>query len=503
MQRSHLVAAFCLLLTTPLVAIAAFSDVPPGSPDAAAISFVEQAGIMTGNPDGTFVPQRTLNRAELAKIITYSAPKADCPSAVFRDVPTSAWYAGHVCAAVQGGVIDGYPDGTFRPANTVIFSEAAKMIVSRFAGAKPPKAAPGAAWYRPYVDSLKAAGAIPANIRSYNQELRRAEVAEMIYHLLGGVTPPPLPGQGGASSSSAVGTANSSSTGVSDSTKDYTVADLRAMSYPGSQITVEQDLGVSGNAHVSIISYRSEGLKIYAEMAVPTSSKPADGYPVIIMNHGSAKDPKTYNGLNYLKDVVSSATAAGYMVLKPDYRGYGKSEGNAVPIEHVEDYGAVYAIDVMNLLSSVKNVPDADSRGVVLWGHSLGATVSAWVIEVSTDPILKGAVLVAGAPPTAEEYQTKFPDRAAYYPDKLKELATLRDPANIGFINVPVQLHHGTADEYIPSSFTDGYANALTAAGKTVEKYIYDGGDHNFTNQANRSLLEQRSLAFFKTYLAK
>ena len=47
----------------------------------------------------------------------------------FSDVPADAWYADYVTGLTQLGVIDGYPDGTFKPAGTLTWAEAMKMLL--------------------------------------------------------------------------------------------------------------------------------------------------------------------------------------------------------------------------------------------------------------------------------------------------------------------------------------------------------------------------------------
>lgn len=58
-----------LFLFTPLAAHASFSDVYSGYPNEQAINYVQEQGIVQGYPDGTFRPDNTINRAEFAKIV--------------------------------------------------------------------------------------------------------------------------------------------------------------------------------------------------------------------------------------------------------------------------------------------------------------------------------------------------------------------------------------------------------------------------------------------------
>ena len=64
------------------------------------------------------------------------------------------------------------------------------------------------------------------------------------------------------------------------------IESLRQRVYPGSEIVIEQTLTSGVNYERYIASYLSEGLKIYALLTVPQGEKPADGWPVVVFNHG-------------------------------------------------------------------------------------------------------------------------------------------------------------------------------------------------------------------------
>lgn len=96
-----------------------------------------QQGIIEGYPDGTLRPHTPINRAEALKILLLTANAdrilaefgpSDLPQATFPDVPESSWFAEYVAKAQALGLIEGYPDGTFRPAQQITRAEAAKLI---------------------------------------------------------------------------------------------------------------------------------------------------------------------------------------------------------------------------------------------------------------------------------------------------------------------------------------------------------------------------------------
>lgn len=104
-----------------------------------AISTLSNLGIVDGYPDGSFRPDASITRAEFTKIAVSFFEYADenfVYDGEFSDVTGSEWYASFVAAADAFGLIEGYPDGTFLPENPIIRAEAC-TIVNRTLGRAP------------------------------------------------------------------------------------------------------------------------------------------------------------------------------------------------------------------------------------------------------------------------------------------------------------------------------------------------------------------------------
>lgn len=159
---------------------AAFSDVPSVHPNYEAIQYVQAQGIVEGYPDGTYRPDSPINRAEFTKIIMEAYYKGLAKGAhCFPDVGTE-WFAKYVCFGKNRNYIAGYPDGNFYPAHDINFVEVAKILIN----ADGVKITPDASvWYKPYVDQLTLSHAIPASITTFSQKVTRGEMAEMVYRL--------------------------------------------------------------------------------------------------------------------------------------------------------------------------------------------------------------------------------------------------------------------------------------------------------------------------------
>lgn len=91
-----------------------------------------ETGIMTGFEDGTFGPDEPLSRAQFATVLWRSAgePEADAPDFPDCDYSDDSFYADAVEWARAEGVMGGYEDGTFGPADPITREQLAKVLAS-------------------------------------------------------------------------------------------------------------------------------------------------------------------------------------------------------------------------------------------------------------------------------------------------------------------------------------------------------------------------------------
>ena len=115
---------------------AVFSDVSVQGSLYPYVRFLSEKDIVSGYPDGTFRPSESITRAELAVIVT--KVKGLSPIAggdpTFRDVSSSHWAFGFIEAAVHSGLFRGYPDGYFFPDQVVTRAEAVTMLLKLAGG---------------------------------------------------------------------------------------------------------------------------------------------------------------------------------------------------------------------------------------------------------------------------------------------------------------------------------------------------------------------------------
>lgn len=163
-----------LLLYPMLTGAVRFPDVPGDHPYNSSVEALAIEGVVTGNPDGKFYPARPVNRAEFLTMLYRATKKSATQPSVscFSDVNASAWYANVVCDASVEGYVKGYPDGSFKPEQSVNRVEALKMIYTVFGlGILTGDDANGAAelftdvqagqWYMTYLSSSYRNGLLP------------------------------------------------------------------------------------------------------------------------------------------------------------------------------------------------------------------------------------------------------------------------------------------------------------------------------------------------------
>jgi S-layer homology domain len=100
-----------------------FPDVPSNYWAQPFIQALAARDIIVGYPDGTYRPKNTLERDELAAIINKAfdepAVRQIASGSVYKDVPDSYWADQPIEAAYQQGFMSGYPDKSFRPRQEV------------------------------------------------------------------------------------------------------------------------------------------------------------------------------------------------------------------------------------------------------------------------------------------------------------------------------------------------------------------------------------------------
>ena len=134
MTRAEVAQMFYnLLLDKDVPITAAFDDVDSGAWYAEAVNTLASLGMINGVGSNCYEPERTITRAEFTAIAMRFTHLETDGENIFSDVHEDEWFYDIVVGSIQYGWICGYPDGTFRPYNTITRAEVI-TIVNRMLG---------------------------------------------------------------------------------------------------------------------------------------------------------------------------------------------------------------------------------------------------------------------------------------------------------------------------------------------------------------------------------
>lgn len=185
-----------IFLSAGLARAASFPDVPENTLYFGAVEFLKAKNIISGYPDGTFQTDKTINRAEALKIVMLgtSSELTSNVTLSFPDVPEEEWFYDFVRKAYELQIVEGYPDGNFKPGNNINVAESLKIIFRAFKVEIPQNVSSDpypdvnkSEWYAPYANYAKEKQLIwPQDDGKLHadRDITRGEFAEIIYRLL-------------------------------------------------------------------------------------------------------------------------------------------------------------------------------------------------------------------------------------------------------------------------------------------------------------------------------
>jgi hypothetical protein len=145
-------------------------------------------GVVNGRTENTYAPDDRLTRAEILKIALELFGYEEGGSENYPDVSSSDWFYKYVVAGTKLGVVQGYPDGSFKPNEAVTRAEALKILIlasgKPYAGAanSPFADVPQTAWFADFVDYAYAKGVVSGKTPTTfapNDYITRAEMAKI------------------------------------------------------------------------------------------------------------------------------------------------------------------------------------------------------------------------------------------------------------------------------------------------------------------------------------
>lgn len=321
-------------------------------------------------------------------------------------------------------------------------------------------------------------------------------------------TPPVIETPFATATAQATATGTPMATATTDPYAGLTIEDLASRSYGGGQLTIEETLQITESFTRTLVSYPSDGLKVYGFMNVPFGDGP---FPVALVLHGYIP-PQQYRTMDYTTRYADMLARAGYLVLHPNYRNHPPSdETEAFTAGEPEaDFRVGYAVDMLNLLALIQAqggqpgpLEKANTEQIHLLGHSMGGGIALRIITVNSDvnaAVLYGAMSgdeVKNFERILEWSNGQSGDWELSAP--VEALQRISPIYHLSRIQAAVSVHHGALDEIVPAEWSWELCGLLRDLGKVVECFNYPDAPHSFHDEVDR-LFQQRVIDFFERY---
>jgi dipeptidyl aminopeptidase/acylaminoacyl peptidase len=244
---------------------------------------------------------------------------------------------------------------------------------------------------------------------------------------------------------------------------------------------VGEDLASTSHA----VTYRSGDLVVSGRLTVPRRE---GRFPLLVLAHGY-EDPATYRSGAALSREVAYFSARGYVVMAPDYRDYGTSEHVS---DRPETHPLGYPEDLINGVLALRraHLPYVDGSRVAVLGRSMGGGVALAAVE-ARPRLFDALVLYSSVSSSAADNYARWVAGTGDLDERV--VAAYGTPEDnprfwheasarnyLERVDVPVQVHHGTADTTCPVWWSRTTVAYLRRAGQTVEYYEYPGEPHRF-----------------------
>ena len=105
-----------------------FTDVANNTWYAQAVNYLATRNVLRGYPDGSFRPHQSITRAELTAVMSRFWDIRDNGMSEFTDVASGHWAFRYINNAHNRGWVTGYADGSFRPDNPITRAETVTLI---------------------------------------------------------------------------------------------------------------------------------------------------------------------------------------------------------------------------------------------------------------------------------------------------------------------------------------------------------------------------------------
>ncbi len=246
------------------------------------------------------------------------------------------------------------------------------------------------------------------------------------------------------------------------------------------------------DVRVQRIVYLSNGLNITGLIAEPVGACKG----VVVYNRGGSGNFGMLTVHAVVRQIIPLARA-GYLVVASNYRGNDGGDGQ-------DEFGGRDVDDSIALHRIAMAHPAADDVPTFIIGHSRGCMMTYLMLKQGFRA--KAAACIAGVAELRDwnvfrsemrerVYKRYIPDFEAYEEESLEARSAICWPEKI---SAPLLLLHGTGDDRVQHSQSEGLAAALEQHGNPHELMLYEGGNHALTRHWDDVM--KRTLDWFSSH---
>ncbi len=240
------------------------------------------------------------------------------------------------------------------------------------------------------------------------------------------------------------------------------------------------------------------GVQLHGALLAPRVIEPGKKHPVVVMVYGGPHAQTVMNAWDP-KLVWQHLADRGFVVMQVDNRGSG-GRGPAFEAPLRGRMGDLELLDQIAALDEIAKRPYVDASRVGIYGHSYGGFMAALALLKAPEKFHVG---VAGAPVTDFRlYDSAYTERYLGLP---KENAAAYDTTNLmkmaGNLRGKLLIIHSLMDENVHFQNTAALVDALVAADKPFDMFVFPGERHGYRNPAARKYAYGRVVEYLTKHL--
>lgn len=238
-----------------------------------------------------------------------------------------------------------------------------------------------------------------------------------------------------------------------------------------------------------------EGTTLNGWMIKPTDFDPAKKYPVLMFVYGgpgSQTVKNEYDGFNHF--YYQSLANKGYIIASVDNRGTG-ARGRDFRTQTYQELGKLEIEDQISAAKYLQQQTYVDGDRIGIWGWSYGGYMSSLALTKGAD-VFKMAIAVA--PVTNWRfYDSIYTERYMRTPQENGKGYDQNSPINhVEKMRGPYLLVHGSGDDNVHLQNTMRMVDALVAADKQFDLFIYPDKNHGIAGGNTRYHLYRKMTNF-------